>query len=78
MQTKQTFTVYHEFSKGLADSDRADIIRNGWGTTTPATPVEGKTGTKVQVVELTIAEFAEWAAAKRRTGETLWNPWRRK
>ena len=72
MQTKNTFTVYHEFSRQLADSDRADIIRNGWGATTPATPVGGRTGTKVQVIELTVAEFAEWSAAKRRTAETLW------
>ena len=77
MQSKQTFAIYHEFSKVLPESSREEIIRNGWGTTMPATPVAGRTGTKVQVLELTVAEFAEWAAAKRRTTETLWDAWRR-
>lgn len=71
MQSKTT--IYHEFSKQLPDSDRAEIIRNGWGSTTPVAPVAGRTGTKVQVLELSAAEFADWAAAKRNAAANLWN-----
>lgn len=65
-------TIYYEFSKQLAGSSREDIIRNGRGTTTPATPVKGRTGTKVQILELTESEFAEWAAAKRNAEANVW------
>lgn len=65
-------TIYHEYSKQLAESSRDEIIRNGWGTTTPAKPVAGRTGTKVQILELTESEFVEWAAAKRNAEANVW------
>lgn len=68
MQSK--VTIYHEFGKRLANSNRDVIISKGWGTTEPAMPTKA---TKVQVVELAAEEFAVWSAAKKRTEETLWS-----
>lgn len=65
-------TIYYEFSKQLADSSREDIIRNGRGTETPATPIKGRTGTKVQVVELNPAEYTQWLAAQVRNAANVW------
>lgn len=62
-------TIYHEFDKRLANSDRAIIIRNGWGETTPAKSTKH---TKVQVVEMTAGEAAEWLGAKMRNAADLW------
>jgi hypothetical protein len=68
-------TIYHEFDKRLANSDRAIIIRNGWGETTPAKSTKH---TKVQVLELTEAEAAEWHAAYDRLMANLFAPWSRR
>ena len=73
----QSKTIYHEFSRHLPESDRAEIIRCGWGSTTPVKPIKGRTGTRVQVIEVTEDEYAVWLAAQERTKATLWDAWRR-
>lgn len=62
-------TIYHEFDKRLANSDRESIIRNGYGSVRPAIATKY---TKVQVIELTESEFADWLAAVRKGEENLW------
>ena len=65
-------TIYLEYSKHLPESDRTEIIRKGWGTETPVTAIKGRTGTKVQKVELTETEFREWTTAKAIASNNLW------
>lgn len=65
-------TVYHEFSKQLSESERGEIIRNGWGSVVPVKPVPGRTGTRVQVVELSAAEYEAWKAAQARAIASVW------
>jgi hypothetical protein len=65
-------TVYHEYSAKWQESTRETIIRNGWGTTTPVHQTrnaKGRLVTKVQVVELTEAEFATWTDARQHAQE---------
>ena len=63
-------TIYYEFGKRLRNSDRAEIIKCGWGTETPSVATKH---TKVQVVGLTSEEAAIWLAAKERNTANLWN-----
>lgn len=73
------FTIYHEIDRRLKDSTREEVIRNGWGTTTPGFATkESRKATKIQVFELTEAESAEWFAANQRMMQTLWTPWGKK
>jgi hypothetical protein len=71
MQTN-AIMIFHEFSRVLAESDRLDIIRNGWGGTTPVKPIRGRTGTKVQAIEVSAEELAIWQAAKDRAAANVW------
>ena len=62
--------IYYDYNARFAQTDRAEIIRKGYGRVAPIIPTKG---VKVQTVELTDSEFIEWAAAKRRAEETVWN-----